>query len=76
MNVVLHERVEVGSTISGIPLAGLGRVLDIDNEVRFYPQKHLNFSMSYRYLRLRADSGSNFAELKMRGPMIGVGVRF
>ncbi|HKX26352.1 MAG TPA: hypothetical protein VJ302_01540 [Blastocatellia bacterium] len=76
LNIQPHQRLEIASTFSGIPVAGLGRVVDIDNEVRVYLEKRLNVSVGYRYLKLRADSGSNFAELEMRGPMVGVGVRF
>jgi hypothetical protein len=33
-------------------------------------------SMGYRYLRLRANDGPNFAEFRLRGPVIGAGFRF
>jgi hypothetical protein len=76
VNIVPHRRVEIASAISGIPIAGLGRVFDADTVVKFSLQKNINLSTGYRYLRLRAHEGSNFAELRLRGPVIGAGFRF
>jgi hypothetical protein len=76
VSAALHRRVEVTSALSFIPIAGLGRVFEADTTARFSLSNHLNLSMGYRYLRVRAGEGPNFAELRLRGPVIGAGFRF
>jgi YfaZ precursor len=76
VSAALHRRVEVTSALSFIPIVGLGRVFEADTRARFSLSKHLNLSAGYRYLRLRANEGPNFAELRLRGPFIGAGFRF
>jgi hypothetical protein len=76
VSAALHRRVEVTSALSFIPVAGLGRVFEADTTARFSLSNHLNLSMGYRYLRVRAGEGPNFAELRLRGPVIGAGFRF
>jgi hypothetical protein len=76
VSAALHRRVEVASALSFIPIAGLGRVFEADTTAKFSLSKRLNLSMGYRYLRLRANDGPNFAEFRLRGPVIGAGFRF
>jgi hypothetical protein len=75
-SAALHRRVEVTSALSFIPIAGLGRVFEADTRAKLSLSNHLNLSMGYRYLRVRAGDGPNFAELRLRGPVIGAGFRF
>jgi hypothetical protein len=76
VNIALHRRVEVASALSFIPIAGLGRVLESDTAAKVSLSNHINLSLGYRYLRLRAGEGPNFAELRLRGPAVGAGFRF
>jgi hypothetical protein len=76
VSAALHRRVGVTSSLSFIPIAGLGRVFEADTTAKISLSKHLNLSTGYRYLRLRAGEGSNFAELRLRGPVIGAGFSF
>jgi hypothetical protein len=76
VSAALHRRVEVTSALSFIPIAGLGRVFEADTAAKFSLSKHLNLSTGYRHLRLRINEGPNFAELRLRGPVIGMGFRF
>ena len=39
-------------------------------------RRHLAMHMSYRSMRLKAESVPNFAERRMRGLVVGIGVRF
>lgn len=75
-SVILHRRVEVASAISGIPIAGLGRVFDADTEAKFSLSQNLQLSTAYRYMRVRVNSGQNLAELNFRGPVFGIGFKF
>jgi hypothetical protein len=76
VSAALHRRVEVTSALSFIPIAGLGRVFDADTTAKFSLSSHMNLSLGYRYLRVRAGEGPNFAELRLRGPVVGAGFRF
>lgn len=76
VSAALHRRVEVTSAHSFIPIVGLGRVFEADTTAKFSLSNHLNLSTGYRYLRLRTNEGPNFAELRLRGPVIGAGFRF
>jgi hypothetical protein len=76
LSIIPHPRVVIDSVISGIPVAGLGRLVDVDTVVKVSVQRHIMLLAGYRYLRLRVDSGPNQAELKLHGPVVGVGFRF
>jgi hypothetical protein len=76
VSATLHRRVEATSALSFIPIAGLGRTFEADTTAKLFLSNHLNLSMGYRYLRVRAGEGPNFAELRLRGPIIGAGFRF
>jgi hypothetical protein len=72
----LHRRVEVNSTLSFIPITGLGRVLEADTAAKLSLSNNFNLSLGYRYLRFRVGDGPGFAELRIRGPVFGGGFRF
>jgi hypothetical protein len=76
LSIIPHPRVVIDSVISGIPVAGLGRLVDVDTVVKVSVQRHIMLLAGYRYLRLGVDSGPNQAELKLHGPVVGVGFRF
>jgi hypothetical protein len=76
VSAALHRRVEVTSALSFIPIAGLGCAFEADTTAKFALSNHINLSLGYRYLRLRAGEGPNFAELRLRGPAVGAGFRF
>ncbi|HKX32254.1 MAG TPA: hypothetical protein VJ302_31495 [Blastocatellia bacterium] len=71
-----HRRIVINVTNAFIPVAGLGRLLDSDTEMKFLLPKGLNLSTGYKYTRLRVSDGSRFADLKLRGPVFGVGFMF
>jgi YfaZ precursor len=76
LTILPHRRMEIDSAISGINLGGVGRIFDADTTVKFLVHRNISVNSGYRYLRLRADDGPNFADLTFRGPVIGVGFRF
>jgi hypothetical protein len=74
--VRLHRRMEMTALILGVPVGGLGRVFDVDAEVRYSISRNFYFSGAYRYMRIRGEDGAYFGELRFRGPAVGVGFRF
>jgi hypothetical protein len=76
VSAALHRRVEVTSALSFIPIVGLGRVFEADTTAKLSLSNHINLSLGYRYLRMRAGEGPNFAEIRLRGPAVGAGFRF
>jgi len=67
---------EIDSVISAIPVGGLGRVVDADAAAKYFFHKNVSVQGGYRFLRLRVSDGPNVAELRIRGPFIGMGFRF
>jgi hypothetical protein len=67
---------EIDSVISGIHLGGLGRIVDADAAAKYFFHKNVAVQGGYRFLRLRVEDGPNLAELRIRGPFVGMGFRF
>jgi hypothetical protein len=76
VSAALNRRAEITSTLSFIPIAGLGRVFEAETTAKLSLSNHFNLSLGYRYLRMRAGEGPNFAEFRQRGPAVGAGFRF
>jgi hypothetical protein len=67
---------EIDSVITGFHVGGLGRVIDADTAVKYFFHKNVAVQGGYRFLRLRVNDGPNLAELRIRGPFVGMGFRF
>jgi hypothetical protein len=69
-------RMEIDSVISAIHLGGLGKIVDADAAAKYFFHKNVAVQGGYRFLRLRVEDGPNQAELRIKGPFVGVGFRF
>lgn len=76
LKIAPTTRMEIDSVISAIPIGGLGRVFDADAAAKFFFHKNVAVQGGYRFLRLRVNDGQNSAELRIRGPFVGMGFRF
>jgi hypothetical protein len=76
LKIAPTPRIEIDSVISGLHVGGLGRVFDADAAAKFFFHKNVAVQGGYRFLRLRVEDGPNQAELRIKGPFIGMGFRF
>jgi hypothetical protein len=76
VSYAVNRRITVDSSMSLIPIAGLGRLMDLETEVKFGLSSRFNLSTGYKYQRFRVGDGQSFAQLRFRGPVAGVGFMF
>jgi hypothetical protein len=76
LKIAPTPRMEIDSVISGIHVGGLGRIVDADAAAKYFFHKNVAVQGGYRFLRLRVEDGPNQAELRIKGPFVGVGFRF
>jgi hypothetical protein len=76
LKIAPTTRMEIDSVISAIPIGGLGRVFDADVAAKYFFHKNVAVQGGYRFLRLTVEDGPNSAELRIRGPFVGMGFRF
>jgi hypothetical protein len=76
LKIAPTPKMEIDSVISGIHVGGLGRVVDADAAAKYFFHKNVAVQGGYRFLRLRVNDGLNQAELRIKGPFVGMGFRF
>jgi hypothetical protein len=68
--------VSLTAKVSGLPMGGLGYILDADGSLDINPVKYVGISVGYRFLRMDLEYDDNKADFRLDGPFAALKVRF
>jgi len=74
--VIPIKWVSVTGKISGLPMGGVGYILDAEASLDINPVKYVGISVGYRFLRMDLEYDDNKADFKLDGPFAALKVRF
>jgi len=76
LDIVPHRAVEVFVEGSGLDAGSRGSMVDAEAGIRIFPIPGLGLLASYRVLDLRLEDDPDYAKLRIKGPFLGVSLRF
>ena len=68
--------VSLTGKISGLPMGGVGYILDAEASLDINPLKYAGISVGYRFLRMDLEYDDNKADFRLDGPFAALKVRF
>jgi len=74
--VIPIKWVSLTGKISGLPLGGVGYILDAEASLDINPVKYVGISVGYRFLRMDLEYDDNKADFKLDGPFAALKARF
>lgn len=70
------KEIDIFAEASGLGAGNLGYFFDAEAGIKLSPIKYFSILAGYRFIRVKAEDSSNFANLDLKGPFFGGTLRF